>query len=488
MSIDQNDDFLSAAKEAQNQQRKTLYKYLGFLSLCILVGLFLFFMSSFVAEETVLENKVSQNEENKTFDCLDKDKDTKFCKTRSNAMKLISSLDKVIQDLENKNTKVWNKESYERLIKSFEIGNRSFNAERYLKAYEELLIAESLSKKLTKEADEILNEGLRLGLEFLDKGEIGEAKEKFEEAQLIEPNNPLAIEGIERARVYNEIIYEINEAKKLIEDGLLDEAYIKINNAYLKDKKNKIAIESLKEINPLISERDFSIAMKKGSEAIERLNPPSGISAFKKALKIKPESQLAKKGLDRILAIDKRLKIDFFLRSALDLEKKENWSNALTNYKNVLSLDNNIELAQDGLLRVLAILDVKLKIDDYLIKKDRTIDFNIRKEAITTINDGKSIINEFSPGPKFRALLQELITLINFYEKPVPIKFLSDNKTKISITRVGVFGPFAEDLIYLKPGKYEIIGMRVGFKDRRLTVNINGLDDKVIRVICNERI
>ena len=65
---------------------------------------------------------------------------------------------------------------------------------------------------------------------------------------------------------------------------------------------------------------------------------------------------------------------------------------------------------------------------------------------------------------------------------------MSDNKTKISITRVGVFRPFAEDLIYLKPGTYEIIGRRVGFKDKRLTVNINGLDDEVIRVICNERI
>jgi len=488
MSIDQNDNFLSAAKEAQDQQRKTLYKYLGFLSLCILVGLFLFFISSFVADETLIDDKISQNEENRTFDCLDKDKDTEFCKTRSNAMKLISNLDKIIQDLENKNAKIWNKESYERLINSFEIGNRSFSAERYLKAYEELLITESLSKKLIQEAAEILNEGLRLGLEFLDKGEIGQAKEKFEEAQLIEPNNPLVIEGLERARVYNEIINEINQAKNLIGDELLDEAYIKINNAYLKDQKNKIAIEALKEINSLVSERDFSISMKTGNEAIERLDPLSGIPAFKKALKIKPESQLAKKGLDRILAIDKRLKIDFFLRSALDLEKQENWSNALTNYKNVLSLDNNIELAQDGFLRVSEIINVKLKIDEYLINKDRTFDFNIRKEAIVTINDGKNIINDYSPGPKFRALLQELIILINFYEKPVPIKFLSDNKTKISITRVGVFGPFAEDLIYLKPGTYEIIGMRVGFKDKRLTVNINGLDDKVIRVICNERI
>lgn len=488
MSIDQNDNFLSAAKEAQDQQRKTLYKYLGFLSLCVLIGLFLFFISSFVADETLIDDKISQNEENRTFDCLDKDKDTEFCKIRFNAMKLISSLDKIIQDLEKKNAKIWNKESYEKLIKSFEIGNRSFNAERYLKAYEELLITESFSKKLIKEAAEILNEGLRLGLEFLDKGEIGQAKEKFEEAQLIEPNNPLVIEGLERARVYNEIINEINQAKNLIGDELLDEAYIKINNAYLKDQKNKIAIEALKEINSLVSERDFSISMKTGNEAIERLDPLSGIPAFKKALKIKPESQLAKKGLDRILAIDKRLKIDFFLRSALDLEKKENWSNALTNYKNVLSLDNNIELAQDGFLRVSEIINIKLKIDGYLINKDRTFDFNIRKEAIVTINDGKNIINEYSPGPKFRALLQELITLINFYEKPVPIKFLSDNKTKISITRVGVFGPFAEDLIYLKPGTYEIIGMRVGFKDKRFTVNINGLDDKVIRVICNERI
>ncbi len=488
MSSDQNDNFLSAAKEAQDQQRKTLYKYLGFSSLCVLIGLFLFFISSFVADEALLDDKISQNEENKIFDCLDKDKDKEFCKIRFNAMKLISSLDKIIQDLEKKNAKIWNKESYEKLIKSFEIGNRSFNAERYLKAYEELLITESLSKKLIKEAAEILNEGLRLGLEFLDKGEIDQAKEKFEEAQLIEPNNPLVIEGLERARVYNEIINEINQAKNLIGDELLDEAYIKINNAYLKDQKNKIATEALKEINSLVSERDFSISMKTGSEAIERLDPLSGIPAFKNALKIKPESQLAKKGLDRILAIDKRLKIDFFLRSALDLEKKENWSNALTNYKNVLSLDNNIELAQDGFSRVSDILNVKLKIDEYIINKDRTFDFNIRKEAIITINDGKNIINEYSPGPKFRALLQELITLINFYEKPVPIKFLSDNKTKISITRVGVFGPFAEDLIYLKPGSYEIIGMRVGFKDKRLTVNINGLDDKVIRVICNERI
>ena len=488
MSSQNKDDYLSVAKEAQKKRKKNLFIYFGLIIILLSAGILLFLLSSLIKDDIPLENQNLQNKINKKLDCFNLDKENDFCKARSRSMILISSLDKIISDLKNKNVQKWNNESFEKLEKSFEISNRSFNSERYFKSLEELLISENIAQKLLKQGEMILNEGLAFGLEFLNSGKINEAIQKYKEALLIESNNPIAREGIERANVYNEILSEIDEAEKLITDNFLDKALSKIFSAYTKDNKNKAAKNALIKINDLIAKRDFLSFMKIGNKAISDQNPLNGINAFLSALEIKPNSELARKGLKRIRIIEKEMNIKTLLKQAANNEKDEMWELALLDYKKVLALDKNIEVAQNSILRVSKISNMRKKIISYLEDKGRVYDFNIRNNVKKTINEGLDIIKESNPGPNFKKTLQDLITLINKFETPVSVNFLSDNKTKIKITRIGSFGPFLKNNIYLKPGRYEIIGMRNGYREKRVVIDIKYQNNEKIRVICNEPI
>jgi len=488
MSSQNKDDYLSVAKEAQKKRKKNLLIYFGLVVTLLSAGLLLFIISSSTKDNVSLENQNLEDKINKKLDCFNLDKENEFCKARSRSMTLISSLDKIISDLKNKNVQKWNNESFDKLEKSFEISNRSFNSERYFKSLEELLISETIAQKLLKQGEMILNEGLTFGLDFLNSGKVNEAIRKYKEALLIEPDNPIAKEGIKRANVYNEILSEIDEAEKLIKDNLLDKALSKILSAYTKDNKNKVAKNALIKINDIIAKRDFLSFMKIGNEAISNQNPLDGINAFLSALEIQPNSELAKKGLKRIRIIEKEINIKTLLKQASNNEKDEMWELALSDYKKVLALDKNIEVAQNSILRVSKIYNNRKKIVSYLGDEDRVYDFNIRKNVKKTISEGLEIIKESNPGPNFKKTLQDLITLINKFETPVSINFISDNKTKIKITRIGSFGPFLKNNIYLKPGKYEIIGMRKGYREKRIIIDIKYQNNEKIKVICNEPI
>lgn len=483
------DDLLERSKSRNKQV---------IISGAVISSIFIFFLSLFYffdfGEDQINSKDTSVlGIEKSSFDCLGEDKNIDFCINRQLSIDLINSISDNIKTLEKRNILQWNEDGYLKLNSFYDVGNRSFLLKKYKKSKDEFDLALLLSEELINQSDKIYLDGISMGLDFLRNGDPIIAKEKFEEAGLIKINDPDVIEGIYRAEVYEEIDKLIKESNILIESNRINKAFLLSQKALSLDKKNLNAKDLYESLALTILERDYAKFIKIGNSSIVNENVEGGLRAFNEALSLKPGSEIAKKGIQNLLIIQKRLKINKLFSEAENYEITEQWNKSFDAYQNIILEEENIAKAQSGFYRVKNIIETKKNIELYLSNPQRLSENIIREEANNILGLSEQIINDFYPlykktPKKFSILKNELKELISKMQIPVIVRFISDNKTTLIISRIGSFDPFNEKVINLRPGTYEIFGRKRGYKEKRLLINITSDFNKPIRVVCNERI
>ena len=479
-----DEEILLQLEQKNKAQRRILIISLLTIILLIIVLVFIF-SSNF---QNVTNNEIREvTPITKTYDCLGKDKNEKFCLDRENAMDMINEIQIKISNLEKKNVNQWGESPFTRAKETFEIGYRSFQASKISKSVEELNLSLEVLNTLLEEGDLIFNKGLNLGQKYLKDGNAALSIENFKNAEIIDNTDPKVIEGLSRAMVYDDIINQLRVAKELITVEQLDQAFDIITSAYNLDKKNPIAQNSLEDIKKLILEREFNLAINKGQKAIEQSNIEVGVKSFNKALDLKPNSPQAKKGLSEILLIDKQIRIKNLLEEASLFEDQENWISAMSSYTKILDEDYSIKDAQQGFKRTNSINELEKKIKLYISDPSRLSTPAIKSDAEDLIIDSSNLINR-DKAPEFFSLRNKLKDIIFYIDKPRPVRFISDNSSILIITGLGEVEPFDSKTINLKPGKYEIRARKRGFVEKRIEIEINPIDNKEIYIACNERI
>jgi hypothetical protein len=71
----------------------------------------------------------------------------------------------------------------------------------------------------------------------------------------------------------------------------------------------------------------------------------------------------------------------------------------------------------------------------------------------------------------------------------ISLTIKSDNETDVIIFKVAKFGKIKEKIIQLRPGKYTIVGSKMGYRDYRKIINVTASDQNImINVLCREKI
>ena len=483
------DDLLERSKS----RNKQIIISGAIISLIFIFFLSLFYFFDFSEDQINSKDTYVLDIENSSFDCLGKDKNIDFCINRQLSIDLINNISDNIKTLEKRNILQWNEDGYLKLNSFYDVGNRSFLLKKYKKSKDEFDLALLLSEELINQSDKIYLDGISMGLDFLRNGNPIIAKDKFEEAGLIKMNDLDVIEGIYRAEVYEEIDKLIKESNLLIESNRINEAFLLSQKALSLDKKNLNAKGLYESLALTILERDYVEFIKIGNSSIVNENVEEGLNAFNEALSLKPGSEIAKKGIQNLLIIQKRLKINKLFSEAENYEITEQWNKSFDTYQNIILEEENITKAQSGFDRVKNIIETKKNIELYLSNPQRLSENIIREEANNILGLSEQIINDFYPlykktPKKFSILKNELKELISKMQIPVIVRFISDNKTTLIISRIGSFDPFYEKVINLRPGTYEIFGRKRGYKEKRLLINITSDFNKQIRIVSNERI
>jgi tetratricopeptide (TPR) repeat protein len=316
------------------------------------------------------------------------------------------------------------------------------------------------------------------------QGEV--AKQAFESARQIDPNNRRAQDGLQRVRNLGGLLPLLADGENAENAKDYARAVQDYSQALSLDPNNAKAKAGLARAHAAFGEDTYAKSVGSGFAALGAGRLDDARIAFEKARTLRPNGAEAATGLSRVGAALRARGFASTRQKAAGLEAEERWSEAAAEYDAALKVDPSLVFAQQGKARALSRAEMNDSLQALIDRPDRMAAPAVRAEAETLI---KRAAGQDPSGPVLRSQIARLQILLPGFDVPVKIEMLSDNATQVQIQRVGTFGSFNKREIELKPGKYTVVGTRPGFRDVRRDVTIApGGDVQTISVSCVEPI
>jgi hypothetical protein len=119
----------------------------------------------------------------------------------------------------------------------------------------------------------------------------------------------------------------------------------------------------------------------------------------------------------------------------------------------------------------------------------RLVDDVVLSQAEITLIDAEKIMaTSVQAMPKLVALVVVVRDALLIASTPLPVSIFSDGLTEITLKRVARLGPFTSRTLSLRPGQYQLLGSREGYRDVLVTLNIKAGADHQIDIRCTEEI
>jgi len=339
---------------------------------------------------------------------------------------------------------VWGGMEYRDAVARASEVERADQAGDAAEARRDLAEVEQLLDAVEQRAPRALNAELYAGERALEAGNRPMAHQAFELAYRIDPGNPSAERGLQRASVLDGVL-------PLLSDGLRAEAARKYSRAaqdygqaLALDPNNAGARAGLKRANAAWGGNTYAEAVSTGFGLLGAGRLDAAREAFTKALAINARGPDALEGLERVNAALRSRGLAELRTRAATLESEGRWGEALQDYDAALRLDPTLAFARQGSARATA----------HLEDTDQAGGVDLTSRA-----------------------------------KTVHLALVSDNETEVEIQEIGSFGTFARRDIDLKPGRYTVIGTRAGYRAVRRDVTVApGESAQTISVRCQEPI
>ena len=364
-------------------------------------------------------------------------------------------------------------------VGAFDAGNPALASERMNQAL-------ALLDKVESRANQALGAQITAGERALDAGQSAAAVQAFELALRIDPRSTRAQRGLRRARNLDQVLPLLASAQNAESQKDFARAIQDYSKALELDPDNARAKEGLARANSAFGDDAYASAVGAGFAALGAGRLEEAQAAFEKARRIRPNGREAADGLARVGAALRSRGFAASRQRALALEAEERWAEAVKEYEAVLKVDPTLTFAQQGRARAAARAELDARLQQLIDRPEQLAAPEVREEALALIERARQ---QEPFGPVLRSQVTRLEILLPEFDKPVRVALVSDNVTHVSIQRVGSFGTFARREIELKPGKYTVVGTRVGYRDVRRDITIApGQDIQTISVSCVEPI
>lgn len=361
-------------------------------------------------------------------------------------------------------------------------GDQHFLDERFedsLAAYD---AAAATLEALIETGQQLLESALAEGEQALDDADEQAARQAFDLAITIDPDNSQAQRGLQRTALLPEVIILMRQAK---------------NHELAQSWSDAVSVyEQVAQLDAETTGLEAALAgARKGLEgarirdnlsiafnALDAGRYSDARSAFQKVLTLDPGNSVARGGLEQVA---KRTDIDRIGRlrqRAEDAESAERWQEAKDAYDQVLTLDANIQFAKDGKLRATNQFRTQAALGNIIANPDKLSSPNLFDQAKEIVARAERL------EPRGATLLDQISQvneLIRVYATPVQVRLLSDNATNVTLSTVGVLGRFETKEVSLRPGAYTLMGSRDGYRDVRTSLLVRP-DMQPLDIRCTE--
>ena len=346
--------------------------------------------------------------------------------------------------------------------------------------------ASSLAAELTGRADAALQRLLTEGNKALDAGDGTLARHNFSVALKIAPADAGAQKGLKRAETIETVLQLIGSGQQHETDNAWSLARSDYSKALEIDPDSEKARRSLDRINGLMKEEQFRQLMSDGLAAFHRNEYEFARTRLLQAKSLKPASREVSNALFQVDQAIRLSDIDKLRLAAQAAERSEDWQGALKSYLSVLDIDKNLQFAVRGKERALEQIHIAKRIHFFLAKPQVLESDSQLKNAVLLLVEAKEVEPR---GPILADWIVKLEELVDTAQTPVKIAIESDNLTRVAVYRVGKLGRFSVHELELRPGTYTVVGTRDGYQDVRQNVVVKpGLQSLRITVKCRVKI
>ena len=412
--------------------------------------------------------------------------DAQLAKQRREAQEVLSKVIDLQEKLEDKKVKQWAASQFEQAMQTTASGDELYRKREFEQAQERYNEGLKQFTNLHNQADGVYAQQIQQGLAAIKNAQPRQAIKAFELANAIKPANLDAQEGLERAKVQNQVIDLIAKGKHQLKTGKLTDAKQTLEQALSLDSKSESAKTQLDKTKVAIIDANFANAMSQGYAAINDKNYPEAIKAFKQAQSIKPSVSDTKVALEQAKNKHLQTQIAQHLATANKHEQNEQWQPANDSFDKVIELDPSVIKAKIGVIRTEARAELDTKLQATIDKSERLTDGSVHRQAQGLLQDAKRIKK---PGSRLSKQINTIAALLDKLNQPIDVQIKSNNQTLVTLNRVGSLGSFTAKSMSLKPGKYTLVGTRQGYRDVREVFTIApGKSAPTVVVQCEEKI
>ena len=411
-------------------------------------------------------------------------------KYRKDAQLVLEKIVELRDLLKSKSIEKWNAEKFNIALENISIGDDLYREGEYLRSIKQYREALDQLNNLKEDAAKIIESTIisaNNNIEKLDSElTVEQTINSINLAFAIDKNNESIKLLKERSLKLPDLFNKVMQSDQFISEQKYEDAFSVLSEAIMLDPYRKKTKTSMENLNKRIKEKTFIEFMSEGFEAMDQNNFSSARKVFNEALKTYPERPDVYDALNQLESRESSFQIKERIKNAEANENLENWSEAKKEYEALLESDNSLVSLKARLInvRIRAELDEQL---ENLINNPLTLRSDeLHQKAKKLLKTAQGINQR---GAKLEKQIESVSKIIVQARNPIPVNFFSDNKTKVTIFKIGSLGLFEKRTIELVPGKYVALGQRIGFRDVRLDFAIEPNEvDKNISIMCVESI
>lgn len=362
-------------------------------------------------------------------------------------------------------------------------GDRAYLAADYAQA--NTLYAEALAilRPLTQQVTEVFERAMREGDAALLGEDPSAAAAAFGLALAVTPGNTLAEKGLQRANSLGAVLQNMALGALAERNDDPRGALIAFQDALDIDPLWTPAIDAVARVQATLAGIDFRTLMSDGYDALDSARFANAKRAFEAAAKLRPEDSGPRDGLLQVRLAQRLERINGLLSSARQAESDEKWEKAAEHYASVLGIDDSLDEARRGAIRVSERRNLADRASRVVANPDTLSDLDNLRNASSLLTQ----LQALSPqGPQ---LARDIDTLGNVLKKaavPLEVMLLSDGLTSVALLRVERLGSFEQTAVRLRPGLYTAVGTRRGFVDKRVQFRVGAnASMPEVTIICD---
>jgi len=388
--------------------------------------------------------------------------------------------------LESRAVQRWGGLRFARAQAVYAEGDEAYLARDYATASRKYREAIEIVEPLLDEVDKVFAATYAEAQAALEAADPVEAVRLFDLAAAISPGHRGAQEGLQRARNLDTVLSLMDQGLAHEKELELQAARQSFGRAAELDPAWQPAQVALERVRDTITQMEFDQRMTEGLTALAEGDYLAARAAFRMAEKLKPGSP---EPADGLLQVDQGLRlqdIGSLEQTAQRHEQAEEWKDASDTYERILELDSTLAFAQEGLGRTRQMEALHEKLEGYIAEPDDLSRPSTMQAATGLLLD---ITRMDEIGPRLADRRDELSRLLKRAATPLTVTLVSDNRTEVSIYKVGKLGSFDQHQLRLRPGTYVAVGVRPGYRDVRLEFRVAPeIDMQPIVVRCEEAI